>query len=284
MRKSIHRAAVTVVAAFIAGAPLVVGATHSWNNYHWARTTNPFTLKVVDSVASTSTTDWQYLFWLSLSEWDQSGVLDNGVEPTAQDDSRTRKRCPTVSGQIRVCNAAYGQNGWLGLASIHIDSNGHITQGVAKMNDSYDWYYASTPGEDQHVMCQEIGHLYGLGHTSEDGSSQGTCMDYSSSLLSLSPNGHDYDQLAAIYGHTDSYNSYDTGSGGGSGGGCTAPPGKGCNKHEAPDGGVPAGAIRVHYQPGRNGQLGHADYVLPDGRDGLWFFHVTLVPEDAIRH
>lgn len=285
MHKLIHRAAVTVAAALIAAAPLVAGATHSWGGYHWARTANPFTLKIVDSVASTSTTNWQDLFVLSLGEWDQSSVLHNSIEPTPQDDSRTRKRCPAVSGQIRVCNAAYGQNGWLGLASINIDSSSHITRGVAKMNDSYDWYYASTPGEDQHVMCQEIGHLYGLGHTSEDGSSQGTCMDYSSSLSSLSPNAHDYQQLETIYSHTDSYNSYDTSSGGGSGGGgCTAPPGKGCNKHEAPDGGVPAGAIRVNYQPGRNGRLGHADYVLPDGQGGLWLFHVTLLPEDAHSH
>ncbi len=27
-------------------------------------------------------------------------------------------------------------------------------------------------------MCREIGHTFGLGHTSEDGSSQNTCMDY----------------------------------------------------------------------------------------------------------
>ena len=28
-------------------------------------------------------------------------------------------------------------------------------------------------------MCQEIGHVFGLGHTSGDDSSQSTCMDYS---------------------------------------------------------------------------------------------------------
>ncbi len=60
-------------------------------------------------------------------------------------------------------------------------------------------------------MCREIGHTFGLGHTSEDGSSQNTCMDYFSntgtaatSTASTHPNQHDYDQLAAIYGHTDS--------------------------------------------------------------------------------
>ncbi|MFX6540611.1 hypothetical protein ABTG54_21480, partial [Acinetobacter baumannii] len=57
---------------------------------------------------------------------------------TASDDSRrTRKQCRAVSGMIRVCNAEYGFNGWLGLASINLDSRGHITQGTAKVNDSY---------------------------------------------------------------------------------------------------------------------------------------------------
>lgn len=250
-------------------------ADHSWNGYHWARTTSSFDLRVVDSVTST----WQFAFDESLSRWGSSSRLNNVVAAVAE-DSKTRRQCPTVSGQMRVCNAAYGNNGWLGLAAINLDSNGHITRGVAKMNDSYDWYFAQTAGEDNHVMCQEIGHIYGLDHTSEDGSSQGTCMDYSSSLASQWPNAHDYQELDAIYGHVDSYNSYATGGGSGGGSGCTAPPGKGCNKHEAPDG-VPAGAVRLHHEPGRNGRLGHADYVLPDGRRGLWIFHLTLLPEDA---
>lgn len=185
---------------------------------------------------------------------------------------------------MRVCNAAYGQNGWLGLATINIDANQHITQGTAKVNDSYGWYFAQNPGEDKHVLCQEIGHVYGLDHTTEDGSSQGTCMDYSTSPNSQWPNAHDFEQLDSIYGHLDAYNSYDTGSSGGDGGGsgCTAPPGKGCNRHEAPDG-VPPGALRVHENPGRDGKLGHAEYILPDGDGGMWLFHVTLLPEGARR-
>ena len=45
-----------------------------------------------------------------------------------------------VTGKMKVCNANYGYNGyngWAGLASINVNSNGHITQGTAKMNDSY---------------------------------------------------------------------------------------------------------------------------------------------------
>ena len=272
-----------VCAALLLSATLAVpaAAEHSWGPYHWARTITEFDLLVVDSV----TWEWQFAFDESLSRWSESSKLNNVVD-SSDEDSKTRKRCKMVQGQMRVCNANYGQGGWLGMATINIDSEGHITQGTAKMNDSYDWYFAQYPGMDNHVTCQEIGHVYGLGHTSTDGSSQGTCMDYSRDTDSQWPNQHDYDQLDTIYGHTDSYDTYDTGSDAGDGGddgsGCNAPPGKGCNKYEAP-GGVPPGAVRVHYNPGRDGNLGHADYVLADDEGGLWVFHVTLVPEDARR-
>ena len=205
-------------------------ADHSWSNYHWARTSNPFTLQVIDSV----TADWQTEFNDAVVDWSKADEFDLTTTST-QDDAKTRKRCPSATGMIRVCNASYGQNGWLGLASISINSDHHITSGVAKMNDSYGWYFASTPGEDLHVMCQEIGHLFGLGHTSEDGSSQGTCMDYSNSPNSTRPNTHDYDQLTAIYGHLDNYTTLaGTGGGGGGGGTCRGPSWK-CNGSGSPN-------------------------------------------------
>jgi len=205
-------------------------ADHSWNDYHWARQSNPFTLQVIDSV----TTNWQTDYNTALGDWSEADEFAM-TTTSAQDDAKTRKRCQTATGMIRVCNASYGQNGWLGLASISIDSNHHITSGVAKMNDSYDWYFASKPGETLHVMCQEIGHLFGLGHTSEDGTSQNTCMDYSNSVTSQHPNSHDYDQLAAIYGHVDSYTTLAGGDGGGSGGGTCRGPSWKCGGSGSPD-------------------------------------------------
>jgi hypothetical protein len=178
--------------------PINSRANHSWNNYHWARTSNPFTLKVVDS----NTPDWDDERALAMSDWSKSTVLDLILDG-ADDSARTRKRCPMVSGKIRSCNAAYGYNGWLGLASINI-SGSHITQGSSKMNDSYLSSGSYTETNRRHVMCQEIGHDFGLGHTSEDGSDQNTCMDYSNDLGNPSPNQHDYDMLASIYAHLDS--------------------------------------------------------------------------------
>ena len=92
----------------------------------------------------------------------------------ADDKKGTRKGCKAVPGQMRVCNAAYGNNGWLGLAQIWLDGNGHIVQGVAKMNDSYSSVWTD-PAEKNHVFCQEVGHVLGLDHTSVDGSSQQSC-------------------------------------------------------------------------------------------------------------
>jgi len=174
------------------------------------------------------------------------------------------------SGQIRVCNASYGFNGWLGLATIGIQG-GHITQGTAKVNDSYSSYWAD-PNEKRHVMCQEIGHLFGLDHTTTDGSSQETCMDYSSDPESISPSPADYAMLEAIYVELDIIDDGETS------GTCNAPPGKGCNKPNAGVGegsdGPPPMGVRVH-------QDEHEEiWVAPRAGGGLWIHHVRLVPDE----
>ncbi len=188
----------TVITAF----PTTASANHQWGTYHWARTSNPFTLKVGNNVNS----NWSSAFNTSISDWSQSSVMNlSAISGTAG------RRCKMVAGTIQVCNDRYGNNGWLGLASINITGGDHITQGSAKMNDTY--FNTSTynnPNEKLHVMCQEVGHTFGLGHTSEDGSSQNTCMDYFSntganagSTLSTHPNSHDYTLLESMYAHLD---------------------------------------------------------------------------------
>ncbi|HEX7029641.1 MAG TPA: matrixin family metalloprotease [Gammaproteobacteria bacterium] len=269
LKRTIRLAAVTTALALAAALSSTALADHSWNDYHIARTANPFIIQYVDSVNSV----WDGVLVEAVQRWGQSSVLEFD-QVGADDGDRTRRRCPMISGQMRVCNAAYGQNGWLGLATIGLDSQGHIDQGTAQMNDSYDWYW--TPEEMNHVMCQEIGHVFGLDHTSEDGSSQGTCMDYSTDPSSQWPNAHDYDMIEQIYAHLDSYNSF-TSSGGDDGGDkpCNAPPGKGCNKFGA-NVNVPMGLL-VH------SSRHHEVYVAsrPDG--GYWVHHVVLAPEPGKR-
>lgn len=259
MRK-LMRAIIGVGAAVAALAVVgVASANHSWSNYHWARTANPFRLQVVDSV----TTAWQGEYNAALSEWGASSVIDL-VTSSADDSNRTRRQCRAVAGRMRVCNDAYGQNGWLGLATIGLDNRGHIDRGTAKMNDSYASYW-TIPGEKRHVMCQEIGHVFGLTHTSEDGTTQNTCMDYSQSITSQSPNAHDYAQLETIYAHVDTYNSFVT-----SGAAAAAA----ANVGDLPAG-VPLGALLVHTNRFEDVYVASR----PDG--GHWVFHVRIAPEGA---
>ena len=182
----------------LAAMPLSAGATHAWGNYHWARTANPFTIKVVDSM----TTNWDDNLDIAISDWDASSVM-NLTKEAGSDASNVRKRCAAVSGKVHACNANYGFNGWLGLAQIWA-SGSHITQGTAKMNDSYLASSSYTETNRQHVICQEIGHDWGLTHQDESGADLNTCMDYSSALDNPHPNAHDYEELGIIYAHLDS--------------------------------------------------------------------------------
>jgi hypothetical protein len=201
MKKRINVLIAGVTLALLIGIfafPTGSSADHSWGNYHWARTSNPFNLKVIDSNSDA----WDDNLDRALTDWSGSTVLDLTKE--AGDDAlKARKRCAAVTGKVRSCNAEYGFNQWLGLASISL-SGSHITRGTAKMNDSY--FNSSRYNETarQQVMCQEIGHTFGLDHQDESGADLNTCMDYSNDLDNPSPNNHDMDQLLTIYRHEDS--------------------------------------------------------------------------------
>lgn len=189
-----------ILSSLVAAALLVSGtasANHSWNGYHWSRTTSSFTVKVTNSLTS----DWSGVMNNAVGKWGSSGVLQFNVVGTGTN----RSRCPMSLGKVNICNYTYGNNGWLGLASINLDSSGHINQGSVKVNDSYKSSFDAA--EKNHVMCQEMGHTIGLGHTSEDGSTQNTCMDYSNSSTSQWPNSHDNAELRIIYQHLDNHNS-----------------------------------------------------------------------------
>ena len=190
--------AVIGLIAVLAAVPLSAGATNAWSNYHWARTANPFTIKVVDSM----TTSWDDNLDIAISDWNASSVM-NVAKEAGSTTTSIRRRCPTVSGKVRACNYTYGNNGWLGLAQIWV-SGSHITQGTAKMNDTYLASSSYTETNRQQVVCQEIGHDWGLDHQDTSGADLNTCMDYDDNLSNPSPNAHDYQQLETIYTHLDS--------------------------------------------------------------------------------
>ena len=181
-------------------APAAAQANHSWNGYHWARTSNPFTLKLGDNVTSA----WDASLTGASSDWSRSSVLDTTVVA----GSTRPKNCRPTAGRVEVCNAAYGNTGWLGIASISVTGGTHITQGTVKLNDTYfNTAQYNTPAWRNLVTCQEVGHTFGLAHQDENvnNANLGTCMDYTNDpSTNQHPNQHDYDQLVSIYAHTDS--------------------------------------------------------------------------------
>jgi len=198
------RIAVFLALFVLAAIPLSVSASHSWGGYHWARTSNPFTLKLGDNV----TTIWDGHLAAASTDWSTSEVLDTAVVI-----GQSKGNCLPTTGRVEVCNKSYGNNGWLGLASIWA-SGSHITKGTVKLNDTY--FNTSTynsPAWRQFVMCQEVGHVFGLDHqdVSFTNPNLGTCMDYTNDPArddglgnNLHPNAHDYEELAIIYSHLDS--------------------------------------------------------------------------------
>jgi hypothetical protein len=188
--------------AVLAAFPSFLTATNWWGGYHWARTANPFTLKLGDNLSSI----WDSFLTTTSSDWSLSTVLDT----TIVSGKTTGRQCRPTLGRVEVCNAKYGNNGWLGVAQIWI-SGSHITQGTVKVNDTYfnTSFYNTTPWRNL-VMCQEVGHALGLDHqdVSQTNPNLGTCMDYTSNPSgppsNEHPNLHDYDQLLIIYTHLDS--------------------------------------------------------------------------------
>ena len=100
-------------------------ASHSWGPYHWARTANTFTLKLGDNLTSA---DWKAKLAQSSQDWNSPQVFAT-ISPlvTAIVAGQSNKRCAMVRGTTQVCNASYGKNGWLGLATINIVNGVHIT-------------------------------------------------------------------------------------------------------------------------------------------------------------
>src|SRR5712691_148558 len=204
-KKLVSLGGLAVVTAVVLAAS--ASANHSWGGYHWARTANPFTLKLGDNVSGL----WDGMLAKASSDWSQSTVLDTTIVP----GGAKPRSCRPTSGQVEVCSANYGNTGWLGLAQIWITGGVHITQGVVKNNDYYfgsSSYQYNNTAEMQHVFCQEIGHTFGLDHQSTSGASLNTCMDYyhntsSSDTKSTSPNSGDYGELLTIYTHLDTFST-----------------------------------------------------------------------------
>jgi len=211
MIKTVLSAAVVI--GVLLTVATVASADHSWNGYHWASDNLSPTVK--DKTSSSL-----YDVPAGVQEWADLAIDNTDIQTTLT----TAKK-----GNITV-QEAFSQF-WLGLARIFVE-DGHITKGEVKLNTRYLEYYEANgyDGIADHVLCQELGHVLGLGHNRDETGSDAdnnpeTCMNDQEfvGLDLTSPNFHDADQLnITIYdGHDDG-----TGGGGGGGGGCKGGPKK----------------------------------------------------------
>jgi hypothetical protein len=209
---------VSVVATVVMlASATTVFANHSWSKYHWEISAASLSLSIGDNLDA----GWSFHLVTANANWNNlTPVLDNGIVTGAA----TSTDCAPAAGAVEVCAADYGSNGWLGIAGISINrgKDGHITRGYVKLNDYYfddpDRIYAGDDRWRLFVMCQEVGHIFGLGHQDEnfDNGNLDSCMDYTATMTDAqtTPNPHDMDQLETIYVHT---HGGDSGSGGGGG-------------------------------------------------------------------
>ncbi len=221
-------AAIFVAASFALGISTAAQADHQWRNYHWPREgVDPLKIIVADNhVASAPYNprelplpNWHEILADVIADWAAGyGGVDEGW---SGEHFGTIDSGLSLDGNVKSFNDDYGNTGWLGIASVWIAKGKHITRGRSRVND----YYVTLAGYDgfdqieewRAVLCQEIGHTFGLAHTDPAGEFlTDSCMNtYDRPLRYESPNGHDTEMLDIMYAEDHS----DDGDGGGGGGG-----------------------------------------------------------------
>lgn len=166
--------------------PPICNAQHSWENYHlphWA-------LEQPVTIHNTSNYVPNLQAWNALEGNPIAMTLDSGKDFV-----------------IEIRDGGDADSGWLGLASVWANSQGHISKGVVTMNLTLLARYDDNVAA--HVLAQELGHILGLDHQrGADDSAMDDCQGRGSGWLAClssdegtTPNAHDGEQLAAKYQH-----------------------------------------------------------------------------------
>ena len=183
------RRLIQVAAMFAVGLVVgttIVSANHSWNcrgprrPYHWASRTVSHGNPVQDGAIVRSASSYSGALNGAISTWNNRTVLSL-----------------TNGSQQELRYGAYGNNGWLGLATISQITNCVIGHSKSQLNDTYlrnTQTYNQTAVD--HVACQEVGHTYGLDHQHRVTNS---CMNDQILTAGNVINQHDVDQIASIY-------------------------------------------------------------------------------------
>ncbi|MBI3650410.1 MAG: hypothetical protein HY231_05115 [Acidobacteria bacterium] len=179
--------AATFVVGLLSGTGIVL-ANHPWlcsgsTAYHYSPRSVGYASAVAQSSVVRSASSYTSAYSGSVSVWD-STIVSLFVSSTPK---------------LRLYYGAYGQNGWLGLASLTSISSCHVNSANAKINDTYmrdTARYSQTAVN--HVACQEVGHTFGLNHNRTQSD---TCMNDTILTAGNQINQHDRDQLNSIYAH-----------------------------------------------------------------------------------
>lgn len=164
--------------------------TLTWDNDHVDAENGGLHLTLQNALDDT----WQSEFEQAVADWKESDALQLTTERVAVDYN-----CNRVDGVMVVCNANFGETGWVGINENSI-MDGVIVSSVAKMNE----YYLRNADFDHRrfTMCHEIGHGFGLPHTDENpyNANLGNCLDYTDSpTTNMLPGDVNFAKLREMY-------------------------------------------------------------------------------------
>lgn len=122
------------------------GETTSWDRKYVKPGNGGLHLTLQNALDET----WQRPFELAVADWNESPALTLTTQRVAVDHT-----CTPVSGVMVVCNANFGETGWVGINENSI-LGGYIVESVSKMNEFY--LRNANAAHRRFTMCHEIGH------------------------------------------------------------------------------------------------------------------------------
>ncbi len=180
IRRAIVGWVMVLAITLVLGFPLGAWATHRWGCWKYAN----YSISWYNG----GTGDYWYIY-------NEEARTDSNSWHNYTDISLNPVSAAGSTDHANAYNGYYGATGWLGLAEIRGYSGCTVYNGRARLNQTYLDNGSYTRTNKKHVACQEVGHLFGLGHNT---GSTTTCMN-DTILSAPQPNSHDQSLINSIY-------------------------------------------------------------------------------------